>query len=332
MYRIDIGIDLGSSNIGIYMRDEGIVIHQPSVLAYEKKTKKIIAVGNKAKKMMGKTTDAVIVEQPVRNGVISEYQLAERMIKAFVKNAIKRRRIWGRPNVCVTIPVGITEVERRAVEDAVVRTGAREIFLLESPIAAALGTGIDIMETRGHMIVNIGGGTTEIAIISSGDIAFGTSLRIGGDDMDEALARYVRKKYNMEMGKLSAEDAKMEVGTVVTRKADLSCEIKGKDLMNGLPVKIELTANETVEAFSDVMNTISQEIAKIIEEATPELVSDISHEGIFLSGGGAMIHGMDQYLSKLTDIPCHMAEEPMNVVANGAGLAGEYIQISDDGK
>lgn len=194
MYRIDIGIDLGSSNIGIYMRDKGIVIHQPSVLAYEKKTKKIIAVGNKAKKMMGKTTDAVIVEQPVRNGVISEYQLAERMIKAFVKNAIKRRRIWGRPNVCVTIPVGITEVERRAVEDAVVRTGAREIFLLESPIAAALGTGIDIMETRGHMIVNIGGGTTEIAIISSGDIAFGTSLRIGGDDMDEALARYVRKK------------------------------------------------------------------------------------------------------------------------------------------
>ena len=184
MYRIDIGIDLGSSNIGIYMRDKGIVIHQPSVLAYEKKTKKIIAVGNKAKKMMGKTTDAVIVEQPVRNGVISEYQLAERMIKAFVKNAIKRRRIWGRPNVCVTIPVGITEVERRAVEDAVVRTGAREIFLLESPIAAALGTGIDIMETRGPMIVNIGGGTTEIAIISSGDIAFGTSLRIGGDDMD----------------------------------------------------------------------------------------------------------------------------------------------------
>ena len=214
MYRIDIGIDLGTSKVCVYMRDKGIVINQPSVIAYEQKEKKIIAVGAKAKRMTGKTTDDIVVEKPIRHGVISEYALAERMIKAFVKNALKKRRIWGRPNVCIAVPQGITEVERRAVEDAIIKTGAKEVFLLEAPIAAAIGTGVDIMETSGHMVVDIGGGTTDIAIISAGDISRGVTLKIGGDDFTAALARYVRRKYNVELGDLSAEDAKIEIASV----------------------------------------------------------------------------------------------------------------------
>ena len=214
MYRIDIGIDLGTSKVCVYMRDKGIVINQPSVIAYEQKEKKIIAVGAKAKRMTGKTTDDIVVEKPIRHGVISEYALAERMIKAFVKNALKKRRIWGRPNVCIAVPQGITEVERRAVEDAIIKTGAKEVFLLEAPIAAAIGTGVDIMETSGHMVVDIGGGTTDIAIISAGDISRGVTLKIGGDDFTAALARYVRRKYNVELGDHSAEDAKIEIASV----------------------------------------------------------------------------------------------------------------------
>ena len=204
MYRIDMGmgIDLGTSKVCVYMRDKGIVINQPSVLAYERKEKRIIAVGKKAKRMLGKTTEDIVVAKPIRNGVISEYALAERMIKAFVKNALRKRRILGRPNICVAVPQGITEVERRAVEDAIVKTGAKEVFLLESPIAAALGTGVDIMETMGHMIVDIGGGTTDIAVISAGDISYGVSLKVGGDDFTEAISRYVRRKYSIEPQRL----------------------------------------------------------------------------------------------------------------------------------
>lgn len=329
MYRIDIGIDLGTSNICIYMRDKGIVVRQPSVLAYEKKTRKIVAVGSKARRMTGKTPDNIVVERPIRHGVISEYALAERIVKAFIKNALKKKKIWGRPNMCVTVPVGITEVERRAVEDAVSRTGAREIFLLESPIASALGSGIDIMETKGHMIINIGGGTTDIGILSAGDIAFGRTLRIGGEDFDAAMARYIRKKYNMELGPLSAEDAKIEAGTVTERKEDFSCDINGKDLVSGLPSRIELTSNETVAAFQENCRKIVKEAQEVLEEASPELVSDVTREGIFLSGGGSLLHGMDRYLSEQLRIPCQVVEEPENVTATGAGLAGEYIQISD---
>ncbi|MBO4591725.1 MAG: rod shape-determining protein, partial [Eubacterium sp.] len=276
MYRIDIGIDLGTSNICVYMRDKGIVINQPAVLAYERKEKRILAVGTKAKRMLGKTTDDIIVERPIKHGVISEYAIAERMIKAFVKNAMRKRRIWGRPNVCVAVPQGITEVERRAVEDAIVKTGAKEVFLLESPIAAALGCGVDIMETSGHMVVDIGGGTTDIAVISSGDISYGVSLKIGGDDFTEAIARYVRRKYSIELGELTAEDAKIEIAGVYPRKIDSSYEIKGKNMVNGLPVRLDLGANETVEALEEIAGQIVDGITGVLEKVQPELVADIS--------------------------------------------------------
>ena len=330
MYRIDMGIDLGTSKVCIYMRDKGIVINQPSVLAYERKEKRIIAVGSKAKRMLGKTTEAIIVEKPMKHGVISEYAIAERMIKAFVKNALRKRRLLGRPNICITVPQGITEVERRAVEDAIVKTGAREIFLLESPIAAALGTGVDIMETQGHMIVDIGGGTTEIAIISAGDIAYGKSLKIGGDDFTDALARYVRRKYNIEMGDLSAEDAKIEIAGVYPRTVDSSYEIKGKSQINGLPVRLDLSANETVEAFEELTTQIIDGIMSVLDKAETELIADIGKEGILLSGGGSLIYGMDKFITAKTGIKVSIADEPDSVVAAGAGMAGEYIMIQDE--
>ena len=330
MYRIDMGIDLGTSKVCVYMRDKGIVINQPSVLAYERKEKRIIAVGKKAKRMLGKTTEDIVVAKPIRNGVISEYALAERMIKAFVKNALRKRRILGRPNICVAVPRGITEVERRAVEDAIVKTGAKEVFLLESPIAAALGTGVDIMETMGHMIVDIGGGTTDIAVISAGDISYGVSLKVGGDDFTEAISRYVRRKYSIELGEQTAEDAKIEIASVVKRSVDSSYEIKGKNMMSGLPVRLDLSANETVEALEEITSQILDGIVQVIEKAEPELVADIGKEGILLSGGGSLIYGMDRLISDKTGIRTVISDEPENVVAAGAGMAGEYIMVQDE--
>ncbi|MCR4846377.1 MAG: rod shape-determining protein [Eubacterium sp.] len=330
MYRIDIGIDLGTSKVCVYMRDKGIVINQPSVIAYEAKEKRILAVGKKAKRMIGKTTEEIIVSRPIKNGVISEYALAERMVKAFVKNALKKRRIFGRPNICVAVPQGITEVERRAVEDAIVKTGAKEVFLLESPIAAALGTGVDIMETTGHMIVDIGGGTTDIAIISAGDISYGISLKIGGDDFTEALSRYVRRKYSIELGELTAEDAKIEIASVINRTIDSSYEIKGKNMVDGLPVRLDLGANETVEALEEVTSQIIDGITQVLEKAEPELAADVAKEGILLSGGGSLIYGMDRLISDKTGIRTVISDEPENVVAAGAGMAGEYIMVQDE--
>lgn len=332
MYRIDMGIDLGTSNVCIYMRDKGIVINQPAVVAYQPKEKKILAVGTKAKKMMGKTPEGIVVERPLTGGVISTYTLAERMIKAFVKNALKKRKIWGRPNICVCTPAGITEVEKRAVEDAVVRTGAKQVFVLESSIAAAIGTGVDIMETVGHMVVDIGGGTTDIAVISAGNIAYGTSIKCAGDEYTEALIRYMKRKYNIEMGYLSAEDAKYEVGSVVKRKQDITYEVKGKNILSGLPVRFELSANETVEAFEEPTNQIITALTGVLENTPPELLSDISKEGILLSGGGSLIYGMARLIQEKTGIRVTPGDEPENVVAAGAGMAGEYIMIQDEEK
>ena len=332
MYRIDMGIDLGTANVCIYMRDKGIVINQPAVVAYQPKEKKILAVGSKAKRMMGKTPEGIEVEYPLSGGVISNYTLAERMIKAFVKNALKKRKIWGRPNICVCTPAGITEVERRAVEDAVVRTGARQVFVLESSIAAAIGTGVDIMETIGHMVVDIGEGTTDIAVISAGNIAAGTSVKCAGGAYTEALARYVKRKYNVELGRLSAEDAKIEIGSVMKRKQDITYEVKGKNLLSGLPVRLELSANETVDAFEDQTKQIITAITGILETAPAELVSDVAKEGILLSGGGSLLYGMSRLIQEKTGVTVMPSDEPENVVAAGAGMAGEYIMIQDEDK
>ncbi len=329
MYRIDIGIDLGTSNTRVFMRDKGIVINQPSVIAYDKKTKKIEAVGTKAKRMIGKTTENTIVERPVKHSVISNYTLTERMIKAFIKNALSRRRIWGRPNICVTIPCGITEVEKKAVMDAVLRTGARTVYLLERPLAGAIGAGIDIFETSGHMVVDIGGGTTEISVISSGGISEVRTLKFGGDDFTEALIRYVRRRYNVELGEVSAEDSKIDGASLAyTNEAD-TFEIRGKNLLNGLPVKLDITTNETVPIFAETGTVITDAIASVLDVTEPELVSDITKEGILIAGGGSLLPGLSRFIGDKTGLKVITGDNPGDYVVLGAGSAGEYITIED---
>ncbi len=330
MFRVDIGMDLGTSSIAIYMRDKGIVIRQPSVIAVERKTRKIIAVGAKAKRMTGRTLEGIDVISPIRRGVISDYTMAERMIRAFYKNALKRKKIWGRPNVCVTVPMGITEVQKRAVEDAITRTGARNMFLIEYPLAAALGAGIDIMETKGRLVIDIGGGTTDVAMISAGSIACGESVPIAGDDFTDAIIRYVRRKYNVELGPLSAEDGKIEVASVIQRANDNFYEVKGKNLVNGLPARVELSGNETAEALEEITGQLLDCISHVIETAPPELAGDATISGILLSGGGSRLSGLAKRIEKHTGIHVIQADEPENAAAAGAGHAGELIMVREE--
>lgn len=330
LYNIDIGIDLGTANVLVYVRDRGIVINQPAVVAYEVSSKNIIAVGSKAKRMLGKTPEDIEVVRPIKHGVISDYTLTERMLKAFVKNAMQKRKFWGRPTICVCVPSGITEVERRAVEDAVYRTGARQVFILEEPMASAIGAGVDIMETYGHMVVDIGAGTTDIAVISAGGVAEGRSVKVAGDDFNDALIRYLRRRHSLHVGELTAESTKMEIGSVYTREEDDEMEVKGKNLINGLPIKVRVTANETVEAFKEVSEQIVDAVYNVLEDAPPELVADIAKTGILLTGGGSLIYGMDKLIEEKTGIKVFVSENALETVAIGAGNAGEYIVMKQE--
>ncbi len=318
---MDIGIDLGTSNVLVYIKGAGVVVNQPSVVAYDVITKRIIAVGSKAKKMLGKTPDNLEVIRPLTKGVISDYTVTERMLKVFIKAALEKRAVVGRPKVCVCVPAGVTEVERRAVEDAVYRTGAKSVYVMEEPLAAAIGTAMDISEAKGAMVVDIGGGTTDIAVLSLDNIAESRSIKFAGNDFDAALIRYMRRKYNLLVGELSAEKAKIAVGSVYPRTNDEEYVIKGRDLVKGLPKAVTITANETIEAFSDVTNYIMNAIHSVIENAPPELVADISKNGLVLSGGGSLIYGMDKLIKERTGIEAYISDRALEAVAIGAGLS-----------
>jgi len=323
---IDIGIDLGTCNTVIYIKDKGIVVNQPSVVAYEVRSKKIIAVGNKAKKMLGKTPEDIDVVKPIKHGVISDYTLTERMVKAYVKNAIEQRRIWGRPNICVCVPSGVTEVERRAVEDAVYRTGAKNVYILEEPFAAAVGAGININTPFGYMIVDIGGGTTDIAVVSKGGINESKSIKVAGDDFDDAIIKYMRKRHNILLGDVSAEQLKLDIGSVYPRQKDAVGYAKGKELVRGLPAKIPVKSSEMIEAVKEVSDQIIEAIKITLEAAPPELVSDISEHGIILTGGGSKIFGMDKLIEAKIGVKAVKIDNPELVVAKGAGTAKSYIR------
>lgn len=325
MVNIDIGIDLGTSNTVVYIKDKGIVVNQPSVVAYEVKSKKIIAVGNDAKKMIGKTPDGIEVVYPVKKGVISDYLLAERMIKAYVQKAIEQRKIWGKPSICVSVPSKATEVEKRAVHDAVNRTGAKKVYILEKPFAAAIGTNVDIDSPKGRMFVDIGGGTTDIAIVSKGGINYSNSIKLGGNDFDEAIIRYLRKRHNILLGNISAEKLKYEIGSVYSREKDAVGYAKGKDLINGLPVKIPVHSSEIIEAVKEISDQIIDSIKIALESTTAELVGDIAEFGIVLSGGGSKIFGMNKLISASLDVNVKIMKNPELVVAIGTGIAKKYI-------
>ncbi len=325
MFDMDIGIDLGTANVLVYIKGMGIVINQPSVVAFERDTKKLIAIGTKAKRMIGRTPENIDVIRPLRQGVISDYTVTERMLKAFIKQAMSRKSSLRRPKVCICVPSGVTDVERRAVEDAAYHTGARQVLIMEEPVAAAIGANVDITQPRGNMVVDIGGGTTDIAVISLGGLVVNRSLKVAGDDFNEALVKYVRRKYSLLIGEATAEEAKIEIGSVFKRDNEVFMEVKGRNLATGLPDRINLSSTDTIEAFKEVTTQIMNAIAAVLEECPPELAADISVNGIVLSGGGGMIYGMDQMIEEKTGIRAELVDQALEAVALGAGKSVEFM-------
>ena len=326
MLSTDIGVDLGTSNVLISVRGKGVVVDQPSVVAYEVSSKKVIAIGTKAKKMIGKTPENIEVVRPLNKGVISDYTIAEIMLKAFIRSAMEKRSGVGRPRICVCVPSGVTEVQRRAVEEAVYKTGAKMVYVMEEPLAAAVGANVDIYEAKGNMVVDIGGGTTDIAVISLGGAVESSSIKYAGDDYNSALVKYARRRYNLLIGEQTAENAKIAIGSVVSRDHDVEYVIKGRDLIKGLPKAVTITANETVTAFEETTNHIMGAIHNVLETAPPELVSDIAVSGIVLTGGGSLIYGMDKLIKEKTGIEAYVSEKALEAVALGAGMS---VNLSD---
>ncbi len=329
MLDVDIGIDLGTANVLVYVKGKGVVINQPSVVAFEKGSKKLIAIGTKAKRMIGKEPSNISVIRPLKQGVISDYTVTERMLKAFIKTAMQKRKMMGRPKICVCVPSGVTEVERRAVEDAVYKTGAKAVYIMEEPVAAAIGADVDIGQPYGHMMVDIGGGTTDIAIISLGGIVVNKSLKIAGDDYNEAIIKYVRKKYNLLIGEPTAENIKIKIGSVYPREDEVTTEVRGRNLINGLPSKITMTSTDTLEATKEVTLQIVEGIHRVLEVAPPELISDILEQGIMLTGGGSLMYGFDKVVKEHTGIETSVIEGALESVALGAGKSVVYADRAE---
>lgn len=318
----DIGIDLGTATVLVYVKNKGIVLNEPSVVAIDRNTNKIFAVGEEARRMLGRTPGNIVATRPLREGVIADYDTTEKMLKHFIEKSCGKSLLF-RPRVMVCIPSGVTGVEERAVKEAAVQAGAKEAHLIEEPLAAALGAGVDISEPSGNMIIDIGGGTTDIAVLSLGGIVVSESLRVGGDRFDEAIVRYIRKKYNLMIGERSGEEVKITVGTAhpQSKTEDTSMEVRGRDLVTGLPKTITVTAVETYEAMSEAITAVVSAVKEVLEKTPPELSSDIIDKGVVMTGGGALLHGLDTLISEETGLPVHIAEHPIDCVANGTGKA-----------
>ncbi|MDZ7672022.1 MAG: rod shape-determining protein [Halanaerobiales bacterium] len=325
----DMGIDLGTANTLVYVKGKGIIIREPSVVALNERNKKILAVGNEAKNMIGRTPGNIKAIRPMKDGVIADFDVTETMLRHFIRKAHKRNRLV-RPRIIICVPSGVTEVEKRAVIDAALQAGARSAFLIEEPMAAAIGAGLPIHEPTGNMIVDIGGGTTEVAVISLGGIVTSSSIRIGGDEMDEGISQYIKKNYNLMIGERTAEQIKIDIGTATGDNGDLTKEIKGRDLVNGLPKTITISSNEIKEALKETVNSILDAVKRTLEKTPPELASDVMGRGIILTGGGALLHGIDDLLIEATQMPVYLAEDPLDCVVIGTGIALEELDKIKD--
>ncbi len=325
----DLGIDLGTASVLVYVKGKGIVLNEPSVVAVDKRTGKIVAVGEDAQKMLGRTPGSIIAIRPLREGVISDYEMTERMIKEFIRKVMGFRLF--KPNVVMCVPSIITEVEERAVIDAGLQAGAKRVFLVEEPVAAAMGAGIDIALPNGNMIVDIGGGTTDIAVISLHDIVVSTSIKVAGDKFDESIIKYIRRKHNVLIGERTAEAIKAEIGCVYPRPEELAMEIKGRCLMTGLPRTFTVTSTEVLEAFEEVVSSIVEAVHAVLERTPPELTGDISTNGIVMTGGGAMIWGFDKLIAAKTGIPTRVADDAISCVAYGTGKSLDHLHAMQDG-
>mgnify|MGYP004577696257 CR=1 FL=1 len=321
----DIGIDLGTASILVYVKDKGVVLKEPSVVAYDRDTEQIKAIGEEARLMLGRTPGNIVAVRPLRQGVISDYRTTEKMLKYFIQKAVGKSFFGRRPRISVCVPSGVTEVEKRAVEDATYQAGAREVAIIEEPIAAAIGAGIDISRPCGNMIVDIGGGTTDIAVISLGGTVVSTSIKIAGDDFDEAIVRYMRKKHNLLIGERTAEDIKIKIGSAFPRAEVVSMDIRGRNLVTGLPKTVTVTSAETEEALKEATAQIVEAIHSVLEKTPPELAADIADRGIVLTGGGSLLQGLEELIEEKTGINTMTAEDPMTAVAIGTGKFIEFL-------
>ena len=318
LFSNDMGIDLGTATTLVYVKGEGVVLCEPSVVAIERGTSHVLAVGEEAKRMLGRTPGNIVAIRPMKDGVIADFEITEAMLRYFIKK-VHHRRVLVRPRIIIAIPSGITEVEKRAVKDSAERAGAREVFLIEEPIAAAIGVGLPIQEPIGNMIIDIGGGTTEIAVISLAGIVFSKSMRIGGDEMDDAVIEYLKKTYNLMVGERTAEDIKIKIGSAYPLEEELTLEVRGRDLVTGLPKAVTITSEEVRDALVEPLRAIL-EVTKIsLERTPPELASDLIEHGIVMAGGGSLLRGLDKLISEETGLPVHIADEPLTAVALGTG-------------
>lgn len=326
MFDTDIGIDLGTASILVYIKGKGVVLKEPSVVAIDRDTDTIRAIGEEARLMIGRTPGNIVAVRPLRQGVISNYSVTEQMIKYFIQKAVGKRS-YKKPRISICVPSGATEVETKAVEDASFQAGAREVFIVEEPLAAAIGAGIDISKPCGNMVVDIGGGTTDIAVISLGDTVESTSVKVAGDDFDDAIVRYMRKKHNLLVGERTAEEIKIGIGTCFKKTEVKKMEVRGRNLVTGLPKIIEVTSEEVEEALREATTQIVEAIHGVLENTPPELSADIAVRGIVLTGGGCLLDGLEELIESKTGINTMTAEDPMTAVAIGTG---RYLEVMDE--
>ena len=329
----DIGIDLGTANVLVYVEGKGIVLEEPSVVAIEKNTKKVLAVGNEARKMIGRTPANISVIRPLKEGVISDYEATEMMLKYFTEKIVEKKgfRRLVMPRIMVCVPTGVTEVEKRAVEEATREAGARDVYIIEEPIAAAIGAGIDISLPNGNMVIDIGGGTTDIAVISLGGAVVSQSIKIGGDKFDTAIVNYIKKKHNLLIGERSAESLKVEIGAAIRTEEEKFMKISGRNIIKGLPQTIEISSYEMAEALEECVKQIVSTAKSVLEKTPPELSADISTSGIIMTGGGALLKGLDKRIEEATGIKVIVADDPLSCVARGTGSSLSTLDILETG-
>ncbi|MFH1380821.1 MAG: rod shape-determining protein [Candidatus Omnitrophota bacterium] len=318
LFSNDMGIDLGTASTLVYIKNQGIVLCEPSVVAVQAGTSNVLAVGEEAKRMLGRTPGNIVAIRPMRNGVIADFEITEAMLRYFIKKVHNSRRLV-RPRMVIAIPSGITEVEKRAVKDSALHAGAREVYMVEEPVAAAIGVGLPIQEPSGSMIIDIGGGTTEMAVISLAGIVFSKSIRTAGDEMDTSIINYLKKTYNLMIGERTAEEIKMKIGSAYPLDEELSMEVRGRDLVAGLPKMITISSEEVRESLAEPIAQIVEAIRITLERTPPELSADLMEKGLILAGGGALLRGLDKLISEETGLPVHIAEDPLTAVALGTG-------------
>ena len=326
LFSSDIGIDLGTANTLVYVKDHGIVLREPSIVAVKAGTTQVLAVGDEAKRMLGRTPGNITAIRPLKDGVIADFEITEAMLRHFITKAHGRRR-FVRPRVVIAVPSGITEVEKRAVKDSAMHAGAREVYLIEEPMAAAIGVGLPVTDPAGNMIVDIGGGTTEVAIISLAGIVFSRSVRVAGDELDDAIVQHLKRGYNLMIGERTAEEIKLSVGSSYPLDKELTMEVKGRDLVAGLPKTITITSQEIRDALNEPVCRIVEAVRITLERCPPELSADLVDRGVVLAGGGALLRGLDRLIAEETGLPVHVAEDPLSAVAEGTGKALQEIEF-----